>query len=375
MSFNFPNAPTDGQQFVPVLGGPVYVWQDPAWKLASGGVAGGVYIGDLPPPSPVPGQLWFESDTGMTFIWYVDADSSQWVQFNLAGVPSTVAVKTALPHNLLVNGAFLINQEYYGRQFPQPDNLPLRRRPVAGRLHRHWRHRLVERQHLFAQGLDLSAADGGRHRQADAGGRRQHVCISQPIEGAQGWRSCLSHGGRQAARRALWRPRAGRHLFVRWSNGDYTAPTSPPSPFQPPRPMSTASIWFVIPGDTGGPWPGMYGTATGAAFPCHLGLWHRRPDRHPERLDGRRGLAWSGQTNGMATAGNTFDLFDVGLYADPDKSGAAPPVGGARLCGGGRACQRYFTDSLRMEWGMYSTGAQHAWHPVFFPSKCEPHPS
>ena len=37
------------------------------------------YIGDGPPASPVPGQLWWESDSGQTFIWYDDGDSAQWV--------------------------------------------------------------------------------------------------------------------------------------------------------------------------------------------------------------------------------------------------------------------------------------------------------
>ena len=41
----------------------------------------GITIADDPPmtPAPIHGQLWYESDTGNTFIWYVDSDA-QWVQ-------------------------------------------------------------------------------------------------------------------------------------------------------------------------------------------------------------------------------------------------------------------------------------------------------
>jgi hypothetical protein len=33
----------------------------------------------MPPGSPVPNQLWWESDTGNLFIYYDDGTSSQWV--------------------------------------------------------------------------------------------------------------------------------------------------------------------------------------------------------------------------------------------------------------------------------------------------------
>jgi hypothetical protein len=36
-------------------------------------------VGDTPPGSPTAGQLWWESDSGLLFIYYTDANSSQWV--------------------------------------------------------------------------------------------------------------------------------------------------------------------------------------------------------------------------------------------------------------------------------------------------------
>lgn len=46
-------------------------------------VVGGAIISDAPPGSPKPGQIWWESDTGNLFIWYADANTSQWVQINV----------------------------------------------------------------------------------------------------------------------------------------------------------------------------------------------------------------------------------------------------------------------------------------------------
>jgi hypothetical protein len=47
-------------------------------------IIGGATIADTAPGAPLlPGQLWFDSDTGNTYIWYADADSQQWVQINI----------------------------------------------------------------------------------------------------------------------------------------------------------------------------------------------------------------------------------------------------------------------------------------------------
>jgi hypothetical protein len=85
LAFDFPNSPSEGQQFAPG-GGPVYQYKAPAWELVS---TAGCTISDAPPTNPVPGQTWWESDTGLTFIWFVDAGggAGQWVQINGTGLP------------------------------------------------------------------------------------------------------------------------------------------------------------------------------------------------------------------------------------------------------------------------------------------------
>jgi len=45
-------------------------------------IASTISISDDPPSSPLPGQLWWESDTAIGHIYYNDGTTSQWVQFN-----------------------------------------------------------------------------------------------------------------------------------------------------------------------------------------------------------------------------------------------------------------------------------------------------
>jgi hypothetical protein len=79
----FPEAPTDGR---------IYgrKGQDASWQLS----VAGAYMGDAPPPAPlVPGQFWYEQDSGNTYIWVDDGNSQAWVQTNIqpAGLTRTGA--------------------------------------------------------------------------------------------------------------------------------------------------------------------------------------------------------------------------------------------------------------------------------------------
>lgn len=87
MAFDFPASPSEGQVFQP-SGGPSYKYTSGVWTVAAP-LANYAFIGDSPPASPVPGQLWWESDTGALFVYFADANSSQWVQIN---VPAAAVV-------------------------------------------------------------------------------------------------------------------------------------------------------------------------------------------------------------------------------------------------------------------------------------------
>lgn len=50
-----------------------------AWQEVSGGGAS-LTVSETPPAAPDAGNLWFESDTGNTLVYYTDANTSQWVE-------------------------------------------------------------------------------------------------------------------------------------------------------------------------------------------------------------------------------------------------------------------------------------------------------
>jgi len=41
----------------------------------------GFFVQDATPSSPVSGDIWYDPTEGFTYVYYVDADSSQWIQF------------------------------------------------------------------------------------------------------------------------------------------------------------------------------------------------------------------------------------------------------------------------------------------------------
>lgn len=72
------DAPSDGVS---------YGRKNGAWST----MVGGATISDTPPVSSLlPGQLWYESDSGNTYIWYDDGNSQQWVQQNV--MPGTAGM-------------------------------------------------------------------------------------------------------------------------------------------------------------------------------------------------------------------------------------------------------------------------------------------
>lgn len=86
MAFDFPTPPIPGQTYTPA-GGKTYVWDGVAWRVSGAGLTTSVIVSDGPPGNVPAGTLWWEADTGNTFIFYDDGDSKQWVQFNVTTLP------------------------------------------------------------------------------------------------------------------------------------------------------------------------------------------------------------------------------------------------------------------------------------------------
>ena len=73
---DFPANPTVGQVFQG------WKWDGVKWISApsSGGSGGAsITVSDTPPPNPTQGALWWESVNGQMYVFYTDANSSQWV--------------------------------------------------------------------------------------------------------------------------------------------------------------------------------------------------------------------------------------------------------------------------------------------------------
>lgn len=67
-----------------------------AIAAGGGGGSASITISDTPPSSPANGALWWESDSGTLFIYYTDANSSQWVAIGSTGGglgPQTLATQ------------------------------------------------------------------------------------------------------------------------------------------------------------------------------------------------------------------------------------------------------------------------------------------
>lgn len=75
-AIDFPSAPAANQIFV-APNGVTYQWNGSLWLPIGGTQA--LFVGDTPPASPGPNQLWWNSASGQMFLWYNDGNSAQWV--------------------------------------------------------------------------------------------------------------------------------------------------------------------------------------------------------------------------------------------------------------------------------------------------------
>ena len=86
MALSFPNTPTLNQTFT--ANNVTWRWTGTYWK--NQGTGASLYVADTAPANPSSGTMWFESATGKTYVYYKDADSSQWVE--LGGSSASTAL-------------------------------------------------------------------------------------------------------------------------------------------------------------------------------------------------------------------------------------------------------------------------------------------
>ena len=82
----FPANPTVGQE-ANLSNGVAYQWDGQKWntRLVESYANTGGNPGVTPPPNPVNGTFWWDSENGQLYIYYTDANSSQWMQAAVLG--------------------------------------------------------------------------------------------------------------------------------------------------------------------------------------------------------------------------------------------------------------------------------------------------
>jgi len=98
-SDNPPQATCPNQLWWETDSGILWIWWDDGntqqWVQTNAGggkIASNIHVGDSPPASPVENDLWWESDTGTLYIYYNDGNSTQWIQTSGGGASSSVVM-------------------------------------------------------------------------------------------------------------------------------------------------------------------------------------------------------------------------------------------------------------------------------------------
>ena len=79
MAYSFPPSPTVGQIYT--SNGRSWKWSGVQWTAVavSSPTSAPVFISISPPPNPVAGSLWYDSNNSNLNIWYVDLNGGQWI--------------------------------------------------------------------------------------------------------------------------------------------------------------------------------------------------------------------------------------------------------------------------------------------------------
>jgi hypothetical protein len=340
MGFNFPNSPADGTSFTPA-GGPTYTFSNGVWKIVGSGSAF-LVSSDAAPVNPFPGQLWFESDSGALFFWYVDANSSQWVQVNFT--PS--GMNTAETRNRIVNPAMQISQENgttaVNTSLAYPiDQWMLQFNGVVC---------TAQKSAATAHQLALSTVTGV------AVSGNNYFQLVQPIEGIRMWDSGWGAAG---AVPLVLRFEAYANVLP-GTYGINCRNAAAARSYVVPFTITATGVWqtfsLPIPADTAGTWPidnTVWGSV-GFIFACGPGL-----QTAPGVWTAGNFVAPTGITNGAATAGNNFYIRNVGLHLDPLATGVPPawtmPDEAQELA----ACQRYWERVMTGFSGNATTGSNY----------------
>jgi hypothetical protein len=303
MSFDFPNAPTNGQVFAPT-GGPVYVYTGGVWKMQGSG-----------------------------------------------------QVVTAEARNRIVNGAMQISQE-------TAVNTALTANDVYG---------ADQWQTSYATGASIQTLlqpvvtpNGSKNRYriymvtADTSiGAGEFLQWRHSIEGI---RTADFRWGTAAAKQVVlrfgFRGPAGTYS-IGLKNSPATRTYLAPFTITAGQADIDTEQTFVIPGDTTGTWA----TDTSVGVQLIIGLCAGTTFQGVNGWQAGHLIGTSATSNGMGVVGNNFQLFDVGLYLDPNATGVPPPWQMPDEAAELAACQRYWQKNQLMGIGylLAGTSTHYTW--------------
>lgn len=258
-----------------------------------------------------------------------------------AGIPQPTT-RTALQQNLIVNPAMQVSQEndvtasgtnaYYAADqwaaFFSTSTGVLSFGRVVSKTPRGSKYRL----RLSVTTADTSVAAG------------EACSMVQKLEGARlanlGWNGAT---GAQLVLRFGFRAPAGTYSIA-YNNAALNRSWVSNFTITAGQANTDVEITKIIPPDnTGGAWPDTTALGAQIAIGVMAGSTYTGT---PDAWTTGQFIGGTGASNGLATAGNTFELFDVGLYPDPDNSGAAPAWVAPKFDEVLREGQRYFAQTL-----------------------------
>ena len=79
MAYSFPPSPTRGQIYT--SNGRTWSWNGVQWTAVevSSPTSAPVFVSVSPPPNPIQGSLWYNSNNSDLNIYYTDLNGSQWI--------------------------------------------------------------------------------------------------------------------------------------------------------------------------------------------------------------------------------------------------------------------------------------------------------
>jgi hypothetical protein len=105
MAVTFPNSPTTGQTYTYL--NTVFTWDGKRWVRYNNATVN-VTVADTAPVSPASGNLWFNSSTLNSYVYYNDGDSSQWVSIGVTSAAAALSAANILPSQTGNSGKALI---------------------------------------------------------------------------------------------------------------------------------------------------------------------------------------------------------------------------------------------------------------------------